>query len=49
MSAELVQFWAKTDGEAPEPKLDQAAELQREWETERGQVWADRAASAGVR
>lgn len=36
---ELVQFWAKTDGEAPEPKLDQAAELQREWKTERGQVW----------
>ena len=36
---ELVQFWAKTDGEAPEPKMDQAAELQREWKTERGQVW----------
>jgi len=36
---ELVQFWAKTDGEAPEPKLDQAAELQREWKTERGQLW----------
>lgn len=36
---ELVQFWARTDGDAPEPKLDQAAELQKEWRTERGQLW----------
>jgi DNA modification methylase/sporulation protein YlmC with PRC-barrel domain len=35
---ELVQFWANT-GEAPEPKLDQAAELQQKWATERGQLW----------
>jgi len=25
--------------EAPEPKLDQAAELQKKWETARGQIW----------
>jgi sporulation protein YlmC with PRC-barrel domain len=37
---ELVQFWAKTgDTEAPEPKIDQAAELQQKWGTELGQLW----------
>lgn len=36
---ELVQFWARTDGDAPEPKLDQAAELQRKWDTKPGQLW----------
>jgi site-specific DNA-methyltransferase (adenine-specific) len=36
---ELVQFWADRNGEAPEPKLDQAAELQQKWKTELGQLW----------
>lgn len=37
---ELVSFWANTGGDdAPEPKLDQAAELQRKWGTKTGQLW----------
>ena len=38
---ELVQFFARTSDEAPEPEpqLDRAAELQEKWGTERGQLW----------
>lgn len=36
---ELVQFFARIDGDAPEPQLDRAAELQRKWDTKPGQLW----------
>ncbi len=36
---ELVTFFARTSGEAPEPKLDQAEALRQKWETRRGQIW----------
>ena len=42
---ELVQFWAKTDGEAPEPKFDEAEALQERWQTQYGQIWAIPSAS----
>jgi DNA modification methylase len=36
---ELVTFFARTAGEAPEPKLDQAEALRQKWDTKRGQIW----------
>jgi DNA modification methylase/sporulation protein YlmC with PRC-barrel domain len=36
---ELVQFFARLSGEAPEPRIDQAAELCKKWATETGQLW----------
>ena len=37
---ELEEILGPTElEEAPEPKLDQAAELQKKWSTERGQIW----------
>lgn len=45
---ELVQFWANPSGEAPEPKLEQASELQKEWCTERGLVSVARADESGI-
>lgn len=36
---ELVSFLARVNGDAPEPRLDQAAELCKKWATERGQLW----------
>ena len=36
---ELVQFFARISDEAPEPRIDQAAELQTKWGTQRGQLW----------
>lgn len=52
LDADLTQFWSEkelgallkdfrnNEPLAPEPKLDQAAELRRKWKTERGQVWS---------
>src|SRR5580704_9618041 len=52
LDVDLTQFWNENELKAlledfrsselsaPEPKLDQAAELQKKWKTERGQVWA---------
>jgi len=51
LDADLSQFWRENelsallkgfrddDIGAPEPKLDQAAELQKKWKTKLGQVW----------
>jgi hypothetical protein len=51
LDADLAQFWNEnelnallkdfrgTQLSAPEPKLDQAAELQKKWKTKRYQVW----------
>src|ERR1700726_3069657 len=51
LDVDLAQFWNenelnallkdfRTNGlSAPEPKIDQAAELQKKWKTERGQIW----------
>lgn len=36
---ELVQFFANPSGEAPEPKIELAAELKVKWGTELGQLW----------
>ena len=55
---DLTPFWDEREiegllgmagPEAPEPKLDQAAELQRKWGTERGQLWLIGRTSAFVR
>jgi DNA modification methylase len=35
----LLKDFRSTDLSAPEPKIDQAAELQKKWKTERGQIW----------
>jgi DNA modification methylase len=35
----LLEDFRRTDLEVPEPKLDQAAELQKKWKTARGQIW----------
>lgn len=37
--SELRKIVGDVDGGAPEPKLDQAAELQKKWGTARGQIW----------
>jgi DNA methylase len=48
LDVDLEQFWNESelrkllpqeDIEAPEPQLDKAAELQKKWKTERGQIW----------
>jgi DNA modification methylase len=51
LDVDLKQFWNENelnsllkgfrsaDFAAPEPKLDQAAELQKKWKTGRGQIW----------
>jgi DNA modification methylase len=51
LDVDLAQFWNEnelktllkdfrsTELAAPEPKTDQAAELQKKWNTERGQIW----------
>ena len=51
LDVDLKQFWNENelnsllkgfrsaDFAAPEPKLDQAAELQKKWKTARGQIW----------
>jgi DNA modification methylase len=51
LDADLSQFWREnelnallkgfrdTTVDAPEPKLDQAAELQKKWKTKPGQIW----------
>jgi hypothetical protein len=51
LDADLTQFWNENELKvllknnrsselfAPEPKLDQAAELEKKWKTERGQIW----------
>ena len=51
LDVDLKQFWNEnelnvllkdfrnTELSAPEPKLDQAAELQKKWKTRRGQIW----------
>ena len=51
LDVDLTQFWNENELNAllkgfrsnelstPEPKLDQAAELQKKWGTERGQIW----------
>jgi len=51
LKVDLTEFWneaelrkvlgdfAPAEAEAPEPKLDQAAELQKKWKTARGQIW----------
>lgn len=51
LDVDLKQFWNEnelnsllkdfrnTDLAVPEPKLDQAAELQKKWKTARGQIW----------
>jgi DNA modification methylase len=51
LDVDLKQFWNENElnallkdfrsGElfAPEPKIDHAAELQKKWKTERGQIW----------
>jgi hypothetical protein len=51
LDVDLKQFWNENElnallGDfrsselsAPEPKIDQAAELQKKWKTKRGQVW----------
>jgi DNA modification methylase len=39
--AELAALMAKAGGDGDaEPQIDQAAELQAQWKTERGQIWA---------
>ena len=35
----LLKDFRSSELSAPEPKIDQAAELQRKWKTERGQIW----------
>jgi len=35
----LLKDFRSTELSAPEPKIDQAAELQRKWKTGRGQIW----------
>jgi hypothetical protein len=35
----LLKDCRSTELSAPEPKIDQAAELQKKWKTKRGQVW----------
>jgi DNA modification methylase len=35
----LLKDFRKTEFIAPEPKIDQAAELQKKWNTKRGQIW----------
>jgi DNA modification methylase len=51
LDVDLSQFWNEselnsllkdfrsTELSAPEPKIDQAAELQKKWKTKRGQIW----------
>src|SRR5271154_1487128 len=51
LDVDLKQFWNEnelnallkgfrsSDLSAPEPKIDQAAELQKKWKTRRGQIW----------
>jgi DNA modification methylase len=51
LEVDLTQFWNEnelktllkdfrtTELSAPEPKIDQAAELQKKWKTKRGQIW----------
>jgi DNA modification methylase len=51
LDADLAKFWNENELNAllkdfrseeisaPEPKLDQAAELQKKWRTKRGQIW----------
>jgi DNA modification methylase len=51
LDVDLKQFWNEneliallkdfrsSELSAPEPKIDQAAELQKKWKTERGQIW----------
>jgi DNA modification methylase len=51
LDADLKQFWNESELNAllkgfrgnelsaPQPKIDQAAELQRKWKTARGQIW----------
>lgn len=51
LDVDLTQFWNEgelnsllkgfrnTERSAPEPKVDQAAELEKKWKTERGQIW----------
>jgi hypothetical protein len=51
LDVDLKQFWNEnelnallkgfrsSDLTAPEPKIDQAAELQKKWKTKRGQIW----------
>jgi DNA modification methylase len=51
LDVDLTQFWNENelnallkdfrsnDLSAPEPKVDQAADLQKKWNTERGQIW----------
>jgi hypothetical protein len=51
LDGDLTQFWNENELNAllkgfrsnelsaPEPKIDQAAELQKKWNTERGQIW----------
>jgi DNA modification methylase len=51
LDVDLAQFWNEnelisllkdfrsTELSAPEPKIDQAAELQKKWNTSRGQIW----------
>jgi hypothetical protein len=51
LDVDLAQFWNEnelktllkdfrsTELSAPEPKIDQAAELQKKWSTKRGQIW----------
>jgi len=35
----LLKDFRSNELSAPEPKIDQAAELQKKWKTERGQIW----------
>jgi hypothetical protein len=35
----LLKDFCTGDLSAPEPKIDQAAELQKKWKTKRGQIW----------
>lgn len=51
LDADLSQFWRENElnallkgfrdinADAPEPKLDQAAQLQKKWKTKLGQIW----------
>jgi DNA modification methylase len=51
LDVDLAQFWNENELKtllrdfrsneisAPEPKIDQAAELQKKWQTKRGQIW----------
>jgi hypothetical protein len=39
LNVDLTQLWNENELSAPQPKLDQAAELQMKWNTERGQIW----------